>query len=127
MMKFIIILLLSYLLCGCTIHKPDNPKIIFTGKWQGSGVDSDGIKAEFVATVIAMGGKHYQVSILEDFSKNTKPMHVMDGILDGNIYSYTADNGKYSGSCELTTDSFKGYYKGPIDGTFILYRIKESN
>ena len=126
-MKYIILLLipLSCLFNGCISHQPDKT-IVFTGKWQGSGVDSKGTKAEFVARITSTGSNKYQILILKDFADTTKPMHVMDGVLDGCVYSYTSDNGIYSGKCELTESLLTGYYKGPIDGTFTLHRIEVS-
>jgi hypothetical protein len=48
----------------------------------------------------------------------------MDGTLKDNKFTYTADEGVYEGACELSENSFKGYYKGPIAGTFQMWRIK---
>jgi hypothetical protein len=39
-------------------------------------------------------------------------------------YSYTADDGSYEGGGTLSKDLFEGYYKGPIDGTYKMWRIK---
>ena len=47
----------------------------------------------------------------------------MDGVLENNTYSYTADDGAYEGSGTLSKDLFEGYYKGPVDGTFRMWRI----
>lgn len=95
----------------------------FMGDWQGSGTASDGQAFEFVAQVIAQGGNQYQVNILPDFDVRDKPIHVMEGSLQGSKYIYTADGGQYRGECTLDGDVCKGWYKGDVNGQFEMRRV----
>lgn len=96
------------------------------GDWQGGGVDSDGNEFTFAARVIALGENRYRMRVLDRLDSQKEPMHVMDGELIGNQFPYTADEGLYTGSGMLDGDTFEGYYKGPVGGTFIMHRVKES-
>ena len=96
----------------------------FSGNWQGEGVDSEGNEATFAAMVIDLGDYKYRMLILDKLDTDKKPMHIMDGELKNNEFTYTVDDGVYVGAGELKKESFEGYYKGPVDGTFILRRIK---
>ena len=103
----------------------DNRKIYpFAGNWQGSGIDSEGNEFTFAAKVIALGDHKYRVLILDKFDTQKEPMHVMDGVLKGNKFAYTADEGEYVGGGELDDEMFEGYYKGPVDGTYKMHRIR---
>ncbi len=103
----------------------DNRKIYpFAGNWQGSGIDSEGNEFTFAAKVIALGDHKYRVLILDKFDTQKEPMHVMDGVLKGNKFAYTADEGAYVGGGELDDEMFEGYYKGPVDGTYKMHRVK---
>ena len=62
--------------------------------------------------------------ILDALDTLQKPIHIMDGVLENNTYSYTADDGAYEGSGTLSKDLFEGYYKGPVDGTYKMWRIE---
>jgi hypothetical protein len=106
-------------LVGCSVP--------FAGDWAGSGVDSEGNTAEFVAKVIHLGGREYRVLILDALDTPNEPMHVMYGVLTDGQFLYTADEGLYTGSGTLNGDTFTGYYKGPVDGTFIMYRIENTD
>ncbi len=48
----------------------------------------------------------------------------MDGVLKGNKFIYTADNGVYEGECVLKGDAIYGYYTGPINGEFEMHRVE---
>jgi hypothetical protein len=61
--------------------------------------------------------------ILTDLDAQNEPLHIMEGILENNKFIYTSDNGQYKGDGTLGKDRFKGYYKGPVDGTFTMRRI----
>ena len=97
----------------------------FAGHWKGSGVDSEGYAFEFFATVIPLGGGTYRILILDKLDTQKDPLHVMEGTLEANIYTYTADDGMYTGQGRLKKDSFEGRYQGPIDGTYTMQRIAE--
>ena len=96
----------------------------FSGNWQGDGVDTEGNEFTFFAKVSHSGDNKYRMLILDKLDTLKKPMHIMDGILENNRFSYTADEGLYKGSGTLGKDLFEGYYKGPVDGTFKMWRIK---
>ena len=96
----------------------------FAGDWAGSGVDSEGNEFTFVAKVIEQGENQYRMLVLDSLDTESEPMHVMDGTLTDGEFPYTADNGLYTGSGTLDGDTFTGYYKGPVDGTFVMYRIE---
>ena len=66
----------------------------------------------------------YRMLILDKLNTLNKPLHIMDGVLGKNKFSYTADEGTYKGGGTLSKDLFEGYYKGPVDGTFRMWRIK---
>ena len=93
------------------------------GDWRGSGKASDGQAFEFVTQVIAQGNHQYQVNIVKAFDVRDKPMHVMEGSLQGSKYTYTADGGQYRGECTLDGDACKGWYKGDVDGDFDMTRV----
>jgi len=95
----------------------------FMGDWQGNGTAGDGTAFEFVAQVIAQGNSQYQVNILTAFDVRARPMHVMEGSLQGNKYTYTADGGQYRGECTLDGEVCKGWYKGDVDGRFEMRRV----
>ena len=71
-----------------------------------------------------MGDSKYRVLILDKLDTKKKPMHIMNGELIKNKFPHTADNGLYTGSGQLTEDTFTGYYKGPVDGTYKMQRVK---
>ncbi len=97
----------------------------FTGNWQGDGVDSEGNGFTFYGRVSHLGGKRYRVLILDNkLDTVEKPIHVMDGVLESNRFSYTSDEGSYEGGGTLSRNLFEGYYKGLVDGTYKMWRIK---
>jgi len=96
----------------------------FSGNWQGNGTDSEGTPFTFVAKVSHLGDNKYRVLILANFDTLDEPLHIMDGVLDNNKFIYTADEGLYEGGGTLSKDLFQGYYKGPVDGTYRMWRIK---
>lgn len=96
----------------------------FAGDWVGSGIDSDGNKFTFAAKVVNTVHDQYRVLILDALDTQKDPMHVMDGCLKGSQYTYTADDGLYTGGGTLAGNEFSGFYKGPIDGTFTMHRIR---
>ncbi len=100
---------------------------LFAGNWQGSGVDSEGNEFHFAAKVIALGDCKYRMLILDRIDIQKEPMHVMDGVLKDCQFNYTADEGIYTGSGKLNGNQFEGYYKGPVDGTFTMWRIKKES
>ena len=95
----------------------------FIGDWQGNGTDSEGNEFSFYAKVSHLGDNKYRILILDKLDTLKKPMHVMDGILENNRFSYTSDEGLYEGGGTLSKDLFEGYYKGPVDGTYKMWRI----
>ena len=96
----------------------------FIGDWQGNGTDAEGNEFAFAAKVSHSGDNKYRVLILDKLDTLERPIHVMDGVLENNKYSYTADDGVYEGGGILSKDMFEGYYKGPIDGTYTMWRIE---
>ena len=96
----------------------------FSGNWQGSGTDSEGNEFAFFAKVSPLGDNKYRVLILDKLDTLEKPMHVMDGVLENNKFVYAADEGLYEGGGTLSENLFEGYYKGPVDGTYGMWRIK---
>ena len=129
--KSIALLSLCLLLSSCTNHKENSnsnqKNYSFIGNWQGNGTDSKGNPFKFFARVSHSGGNKYRMLILADLEKLNEPMHIMDGVLEDNKFSYTADEGLYKGEGTLSKDRFEGYYKGPIDGTFKMWRIDSKN
>ena len=96
----------------------------FSGNWQGNGTDSEGNPFTFFATINHLGDNGYRILILDRLDALNEPMHIMDGVLENNKFTYTADEGLYEGGGTLSENLFKGYYKGPVDGTFEMWRIK---
>ncbi|MBN2321894.1 MAG: hypothetical protein JXR49_22640 [Acidobacteria bacterium] len=96
----------------------------FIGNWQGNGTDSEGNPFAFFAKVSHSGDNRYRILILDKLDTLEKPIHVMDGTLENNEFTYTADEGLYEGGGTLSKDLFEGYYKGPIDGSFQMWRIE---
>ena len=86
--------------------------------------DSLGNEFNFAAKVIDQGDDEYRVLVLDALDTQNDPMHVMDGVLKGNEYIYTADEGIYPGAGTLDGDTFTGYYKGPVDGEFVMQRVE---
>jgi len=96
----------------------------FAGNWQGDGVDSEGNKFVFAAKVTALGNHKYRVLILDALDSQKEPLHVMDGVMKQGQFIYTADEGIYNGGGKLDNDIFEGYYKGPVDGTYKMWRVR---
>ena len=96
----------------------------FVGNWQGNGTDSEGNPFNFFAKVSHLGDNRYRMLILDKLDTLNEPMHIMDGVLENNKFPYTADEGLYEGGGTLSKDLFEGYYKGPVDGTYRMWRIK---
>ena len=111
------------LLCGCLFL--GGCAAPFAGDWQGNGVDSEGNEFTFAAKVVDLGNQEYRVLVLESLDSQDDPLHVMDGVLKKNKYTYTADEETYTGGGTLDGNKFEGYYKGPVDGTFKMQRVKE--
>ncbi|MFC1495714.1 hypothetical protein ACFL6W_10570 [Thermodesulfobacteriota bacterium] len=102
----------------------------FSGDWQGNGTDSEGNKFTFAAKVSHLGNNKYRVMFLDKLDTLKKPTHILDGVLENNKFSYTADEGLYEGGGTLSKDLFEGYYKGSADGTYKMWRTNsemESN
>jgi hypothetical protein len=97
----------------------------FCGDWQGNGTDSAGNEFAFAAKVSHLGDNKYRVLILDKLDTLREPIHIMDGVLEDNQFPHTADQGLYEGGGTLSEDTFEGYYKGPIDGTYKMWRIKQ--
>jgi len=126
--KSIALLFLCLLLSACTNQEADTDSnqanYPFIGNWQGNGVDSAGNPFDFFAKVSTLGENRYRMLILDALDTQNEPMHTMDGVLEHNKFSYTADEGLYEGGGTLGKDRFEGYYKGPVDGTFTMWRIE---
>jgi hypothetical protein len=97
----------------------------FSGDWQGNGTDSAGNKFAFAAKVSHLGDNKYRVLILDKLDTLRKPIYIMDGVLEKDQFPHTADEGLYEGGGTLSVDAFEGYYRGPIDGTYKMWRIKQ--
>ena len=111
------------LLCGCLFLNACSAR--FAGDWTGSGSDDEGNEYTFAAKVVDLGNQEYRVLVLESLDSQDEPLHVMDGVLKKNKYTYTADEETYTGGGTLSSDTFTGYYKGPVDGKFKMQRVKE--
>ena len=118
---------LCLILSSCTNPKDNSDSnqanYSFIGNWQGNGADSKGYQFNFFAKVSHLGDNKYRMLILADLDTLNEPVHIMDGVLENNKFSYTADEGLYKGDGTLSKDQFEGYYKGPIDGTYTMWRI----
>ncbi|MBW8016485.1 MAG: hypothetical protein FVQ82_09880 [Planctomycetes bacterium] len=112
---------ISLFLVSCANSGSNYP---FAGDWQGSGSDSAGNDYTFAAKVIDLGDGKFRMLVLDKLGTKKKPMHTMDGVLENNKFPHTADNGIYTGSGELTKEEFTGWYKGPVDGTYKMQRVK---
>lgn len=126
--KSIALLSLGLVLSSCT-NPNDNSdgsqvNYSFVGDYEGKGTDSEGNSFNFFAKVSHSGDNRYRMLILADLDKPDEPLHVMDGVLEDDKFIYTSDNGQYKGDGTLEKDRFEGYYKGPVDGTFTMQRIK---
>ena len=97
----------------------------FAGDWTGSGTDSEGNAFVFAARVIALGRNKYRMLVLDSLQSQKEPMHVMEGTLTDGTYTYSADKELYQGQCTLGADTLEGYYKGPVDGTFVMQRVTQ--
>ncbi len=97
----------------------------FSGDWQGNGTDSAGNEFAFVAKVSHLGDNKYRVLILNKLDTLRKPIHIMDGVLENSQFPHTADEVLYEGGGTLCEDTFEGYYKGPVNGTYKMWRIKQ--
>jgi hypothetical protein len=97
----------------------------FSGCWQGNGTDSAGNEFAFAAKVSHLGDNKYRVLILDKLDTLRNPIHIMDGVLENNQFPHTADEGLFEGGGTLSEDTFEGYYKGPIGGTYRMWRIKQ--
>lgn len=118
---------LCLVLSSCTNPKDNSgssqANYSFIGNWEGKGADSEGNPFTFFAKVSHLGENKYRMLILTDLDMQNEPLHIMDGVLENNKFSYTADEGQYKGDGTLSKDRFEGYYKGSIDGTFTMWRI----
>jgi hypothetical protein len=125
--KSIALLSLCLVLSSCTNLKANldsnQANYPFIGNWQGNGTDSKGNPFNFFAKVSHLGHNKYRMLILADLDTLNEPVHIMDGVLENNKFSYTADEGLFKGDGMLSKDQFEGHYKGPIDGTYKMWRI----
>ena len=96
----------------------------FVGQWEGGGTDSEGNEFTFVAKVTSQGDGQYRILFFDPLDTQGEPMHIMDGVMKDRTYTYTADDGTFTGAGELDGDAFEGYYKGPVDGTYKMQRVK---
>ena len=126
--KSIALLSLCLLLSSCTnpnaTSNSNHANHPFSGNWQGNGTDSEGNAFTFFAKVSHLVDNKYRILTLRDLDTLDEPIHIMDGVLEDNKFAYTADEGLYEGSGTLTKDLFEGYYKGPVDGKYEMWRIK---
>jgi len=113
--------------CNHLISNMKNTQVnyTFTGNWQGRGVDSEGNEFVFAAKVSYLGDNKYRVLILDRLDTSNKPLHIMEGELLCNTFTYTSDEGLYVGGGELNEDVYKGYYEGPVDGTYKMWRLSD--
>ena len=125
--KSIILLFLCLILgsCGSTdpgsgSNQTDYP---FSGDWQGNGTDAEGNEFTFAAKVSDLGNSKYRILILDRPDTLNEPIHVMDGVMEDNKFTYTADEGLYEGGGTLGEDMFEGYYRGPVDGNYQMWRV----
>jgi hypothetical protein len=118
-------LCLSISSCTNTKSGYDNDQVNyqFIGLWQGNGKDAEGNGFTFAARVTYSGENRYRLLILDKLDTAKEPIHIMDGVLENNRFQYTADNGLYEGRGTLSKERFEGYYKGPVDGTYTMWRI----
>ncbi|MHC5061836.1 MAG: hypothetical protein ACYTFK_12220 [Planctomycetota bacterium] len=129
-LSFVVIMFLcaSLFLCSCAnpdaVSHGNKKNYPFAGDWQGSGVDSEGNEFTFAAKVVASGYDKYRLLVLDKIDTQKDPIHVMDGVLKDNVFAYTADGGMYVGEGELAEEMFEGYYKGPVDGTYKMHRLR---
>ncbi len=118
---------LCLMLSSCSGSKaaPDvDPKSkLFAGSWQGNGIDSEGNEFAFTAKVNGLGDSQYRMLVFVAESGTEEPSHVLDGVMKQGQYIYTADEGLYVGGGQLDGETFKGFYKGPIEGNFTMQRV----
>ena len=126
--KSIALLSLCLFLSSCTnpnVNSGSNQaNYPFSGNWQGNGTDSGGNEFTFAAKVSHLGENKYRVLFLDKLDTLNKPTHILDGVLENTKFSYTADEGLYEGGGTLNRNQFEGYYKGPVDGTYKMWRTK---
>ena len=126
--KSIALLYICFFLSSCanliTGSGSNQANYPFIGDWQGKGSDSLGNSFTFFAKVSHLADNKYRLLILRDPDTLDEPIHIMDGILEKNKFSYTADEGLYEGSGTLSKELFEGYYKGPVDGSYEMWRIR---
>ena len=124
----IVFLFLCLFLSSCTNPNTNSgsnqANYPFIGNWQGNGTDSEGNAFTFFAKVSHLGDNKYRMLILRDLDTLDEPIHIMDGVLENNKFPYTADEGLYEGGGTLSKDLFEGYYMGPIDGTYKMWRME---
>ncbi len=129
--KSIALLSLCLALTSCTNPNENSDSsqanYLFIGNWEGKGADSEGNPFNFFAKVSHLGENKYRMLILTDLDNENEPLHIMDGVLENNKFPYTADEGQYKGNGTLNKNNFEGYYKGPIDGTFTMWRINSED
>lgn len=95
----------------------------FMGDWQGSYEADDG-SGDLVARVIGHGEGNYRINIYSAFDTDERPIHVLDGVLKDNVYTYTSDGGAYKGKGTLKGDTFKCNYEGPVNGVFEMKKVE---
>ena len=126
--RLIALLLLCLFLSSCANPNADSDSnqanYPFVGNWQGSGTDSEGNEFTFAAKVSHLGDNRYRVLMLDKLDTLKDPIHILDGVLENNMFTYAADEGVYEGGGTLGKDLFEGYYKGPVDGIFKMWRIE---
>ena len=120
--QFGITLLVVLILASACSSLPSN--YAFVGNWQGNGIDSKGNEFNFAAKVFDLGDEQYKILILDKIDSLKQPLHVINGTLKNNKFTSSADNGKYTGGGVLHNDMYEGFYKGPVNGTYKMWRIK---
>ena len=124
MFAIVLILCGTLFLVSCASLDSGNRIDPFAGSYQGNGSDSEGNDYVFAAKVSSLGEGKYQMLVLDKIDTQKKPMHIMDGVLEDNKFIYTSDGGIYAGECEIGDGVVTGYYKGPVDGSFKMTRLK---
>jgi hypothetical protein len=121
------LLYLCTFLNSCTNHISNTGStqtdFLFTGDWQGQGTDSEGNEFTFAAKVSWLGDNKYRILILDKVDTLKEPIHIMEGVLLNNKFTYTSDEDLYVGGGELSHNFFEGYYKGPVNGTYRMWRL----
>lgn len=120
--------LVTTLLTACSIKSIFSKNVntyAFSGNWQGNGVDAKGNTFSFAAEVIDLGGNRYRILIKDEINSLKEPFHTIDGVLVGNKFTSSADGGEYNGGGTLSKNLYEGYYIGPVNGTYTMWKMDE--